>query len=201
MTHVSHIRSALSIGPPTYEPINTRSYSCLGLPPKSLATQDWPSHLPIDPCRNPRCAARASGVERRTSRARFPKVVPTPKCSQDDSLPDFVPYAGESDRDSLALQLFDEAHQRVAGTGIDKVRRICVYKNVLRWRAARGQRSPQPIVEATDTCKEKVTAAAPNQQSGERERLRMSPDVAIGLRPRQLSEHCAVRMAGSMNQY
>src|SRR6516164_7648045 len=32
---------------------------------KSLATQDWPSHLPIDPCRNPRCAARASGVERR----------------------------------------------------------------------------------------------------------------------------------------
>jgi hypothetical protein len=44
---------------------STRSYSCLGLPPKSLATQDWPSHLPIDPCRNPRCAARASGVERR----------------------------------------------------------------------------------------------------------------------------------------
>src|SRR5262249_22918593 len=34
------------------------------------------------------------------------------------SLPDFVPYAGESDGDSLALQLFDEAHQRVAGTGI-----------------------------------------------------------------------------------
>src|SRR6516164_72161 len=66
---------------------STRSYSCLGLPPKSLATQDWPSHLPIDPCRNPRCAARASGVERRTSRARFPKVVPTPKCSQDDQYP------------------------------------------------------------------------------------------------------------------
>ena len=25
MTHVSHIRSALSIGPPTYEPINTNA--------------------------------------------------------------------------------------------------------------------------------------------------------------------------------
>src|SRR6516225_7204939 len=36
---------------------STRSYSCLGLPPKSLAAQDWPSHLPIDPYRNPRCAA------------------------------------------------------------------------------------------------------------------------------------------------
>ena len=28
MTHVSHIRSALSIGPPTYEPINTLQLRC-----------------------------------------------------------------------------------------------------------------------------------------------------------------------------
>ena len=39
-------------------------------PPKSLATQDWPSHLPIDPYRNPRCAIEPIIIGNTTIRAR-----------------------------------------------------------------------------------------------------------------------------------
>src|ERR1700752_3707521 len=48
--------------------------------------------------------------------------------------------------------------------------------------------------------KEHVAADAPNQQTREGNRLRMAPDVAIGLLTRQLAEYRALRMAGPIDQ-
>src|SRR6516225_8321052 len=100
-------------------------------------------------------------------------------------LPDFVACVGESERDCAGLQTRDEAQQPVAGGGVDKVHRACVYEHVLRWWMARGQRGPQPDLEADDTREEEVAAATPNQQSRESQCLGMQLDIAVGLLPRQ----------------
>ena len=51
-----------------------------------------------------------------------------------------------------------------------------------------------------DAGKEQVAAGAPDQQPGEGDRLGVPFDVAIGLLARQLAEHRAFRVAGSIDQ-
>src|SRR5262249_37510927 len=57
-------------------------------------------------------------------------------------IPHVVAHTGKAYRDALVLQLFDQTQQRVAGTGINKVHRICVQKHVLHWRVTSCQRRP-----------------------------------------------------------
>ena len=102
-----------------------------------------------------------------------------------------VAHAGEGNGDALALQLLDGVQQRVAGTGVDEVDRVCIEKNVLCRRAVGRHRSLQPGVEVADTRKEEFAADAPNQQTREGDRLRVAPDVSVGLLARQLAEHRA----------
>src|SRR5262245_19119071 len=116
------------------------------------------------------------------------------------ALPDVVAHTREGEGDALALQLLDEVQQCVAGAYVDEVHGLCVHKHALRRRAARGQRSLQPVAQVTDAGKPQVAAGAPDQKPGKGERFGVPFDVAIGLRARHLTEHGAVRVAGSVDQ-
>src|SRR5215472_11278620 len=126
-------------------------------------------------------------------RAHHSLDAPAPK-----PLAHFVADPGEGEGDSLALKLFDGAQRRVAAAGVDEVNGIGVHKHMFRGWGARSQRGLQPVVKVTDTCEKHVTADAPNQQTGENDRVGMAPDVAISLVSRQLTEHGTLRVAGSI---
>src|SRR5882672_3856010 len=53
----------------------------------------------------------------------------------------------------------------------------------------------------TDASEEQVAASAPNQQPRESECLGVMPNIAIGFCSRELAEHRALRVAGSINQH
>src|SRR4029077_11879791 len=104
----------------------------------------------------------------------------------------FVAHAGEGEGNPLRLELLDGVQQRVAAGGVDEGYGIGVQQDVLCRRANCRQCGLQPLVEVAGTREEQVAADAPNQQTGEGDRFGVAPDVAIGLGPRQLTEHRAL---------
>src|SRR5262245_30601296 len=89
------------------------------------------------------------------------------------SLATLIADTNEGDGDPLALQLLDRVQQTVQGGGVNQVHCTGIEKNMFCLWAARGQRRLHPLPNVTDACEEEVATGAPDQQSGEGDRLGM----------------------------